>query len=953
MRPGRRRMSCIRGLLVLGLAMLHSSPCDAEDARQRSTITFDGDVIGDASMSPDLDHGGWIWDPVSGGLASRTTPAFDGSRSWGMVGPWKESASEIQVASVVASGWSRDQTQRRLAIYDRGRGRLSIWHGDQVTSSPDVQFEFRRSIEGETVFDALVNTSFERENETFRVTSATMLPGCVLLLLERTRWATVEGTLVSLVEGVSVGSLQETSTGDWEWTTVQDMPDPPIEEALAYPRGSLSSMASYYPTSRAADFREAFVPLVDYMNHQAESRAVGGQCGIVRVRRQAVGDSWTIDPLVEIASSWGTVGEHFHVAGWTPAGVVLAVGDSELSRVSLLRCSDWDRYDDLDVWTEIPRWQGTLPDGALVSCNQFWSCCAGNHDHELLVGGDNVAGTIFGLEVPVAEPTPPIFNRLLGVQGARLANGTTANTASWMMRDRPETNGPVLARMVLDGINVAYYSRILHSPDGRSFGVIGRLPEDVERLAVPFFFGKGLGLHRFNLVGSESLWTTGLPDESSPQAGLEIRPGGFDLLRDESGAHRAPDSLDIASGVKVVRLASNEIPAGGDLVLPPDAICYRVTAQNPGSATRLLTAQFLDPRRFDGLPPASATVVTAMIRNLASAKLRLRFELTRGTGSTEKTHTIASTDDWNTVDVWSFRNPIDANCSLRVDNRGGDPTSFVDFLMVFRSVSESASSPAWHLDPAPGRVVSGDRLDVPLPIRTDEWSVAVDLMLPDDGIDYSVGSIVPSVPVLSLRDGAGRSLTLDVRPGGGEWRLYRAGNPQPIAAIGSMHLNREDPIRIRLCREGDGIVCSIRVAGDRGPTIASMRTSSVVVPRPTLLRMGGPEGQLNSSWIVRRVEVETPTSPGGVRPVLVNQVPTPAVSDSGRGRRSASVPGTVDIFEIASRLGQRGVDLPRTIDLDGDSEVTLFDLEVAVRLGRSNVDTRIPIKESRPPAPAP
>ena len=173
--------------------------------------------------------------------------------------------------------------------------------------------------------------------------------------------------------------------------------------------------------------------------------------GIFKVRRRQTGAAWSIDPLIEIHSSWQNEGEHFHVAGWTPNGVVVAIGDGIQSRVALLQCDDWSNYTDLSNWTVIPRWQGVLEDGVSQAvCNQFWGCCPSNQPNRLLCGADNVAGGILGLNVPADSSASPIFEGLIGVQPGALTRGLSGNTVSWLHRTAPETEGPIVARQVFD-----------------------------------------------------------------------------------------------------------------------------------------------------------------------------------------------------------------------------------------------------------------------------------------------------------------------------------------------------------------------------------------------------------------------------------------------------------------------------------------------------------------------
>lgn len=897
--------------------------------RIRQELLVDGGFVGPLPP-PEIHRGGTVWDGYSGRIVGPTQPVFDLPRAGGTCTPWCSAGDHINMASVVMPGWSRDQSEPRVAVFDRQRGELVIWHGEDLSVPPRHRFSMTRPWEGGTIVDALHETSFERSDATHRIASGVMLPGLLLVMLERIEWTEGETGLDSGYAGVTIAALQESETGDWDWVMAEAVANDAPLEARDHGRGYISSMAAYYPVERVDDFQTAFIPFVDYLNHLSDRKAMGGQCGIFRVRREAVGDAWTIDPIVEIESSWGVVGEHYHVAGWTPAGVAISIGDAEFNRVALARCPDWDSYDDPSQWSVLPNWQGETGEGVPVLANQFWACCAGNHPTTLLVGGDNVSAAIYELEVPPeGDDAAPRMSRLVGDQPATLFEGSTATTASWLQRDRPEVGGPVVARWVCEGGGYPEFSRTLYSPDGAVFSTVARLPRGFHRLAIPFLAGGRLHIHRQNGAGLGGLMSSRPPAETPSRRGLVVRPGGLDLLRDELGRHRPPTTLVPTAGISVELVDPGTLEAQSGWRPAPDAVCYRVHGTTTGELGRLLTASFEDWRR-DG-PKAESTAIGLhmWVCNLLPGKLLLRTNLDRGGQVSKKSMHIASTDDWNECDVWStnFTGPL--GCTVELNNGAGPGRPAVDFLVVFRSLTAGGGPPGWMLDPVPNGMVPGDRVDFPTPIRSDDWAVEVELQVPPEAADFSVGSRMPILPICTWMFGGGGHVTLSHRLGGGRYQVEVDGSLFEVDEIASMHLVRGDSIVARLSRRDGDVRLHLQSGGSLDSEVTVRTLSIPHRRRPVSLRIGGPDHELFSALVVRRVAVET-TLP---RPIEVIATEEPPVAETRRERRARPVrPGSNAILEVMRRMGESGVDLPRRVDLDGDGMVSVFDLAAAIRV---------------------
>ena len=101
----------------------------------------------------------------------------------------------------------------------------------------------------------------------------------------------------------------------------------------------------------------------------------------------------------------------------------------------------------------------------------------------------------------------------------------------------------------------------------------------MEKSGVPFLVDGGLRVHRFKNLGVRGIFAATIPSEDRVQAGLLVRPGAVDLLRDDLGVHQAPAIVVPTAGMTVTRLAREDVPFGLGEDLAPDAVIYRVSGR--------------------------------------------------------------------------------------------------------------------------------------------------------------------------------------------------------------------------------------------------------------------------------------------------------------------------------------------------------------------------------------
>ena len=103
---------------------------------------------------------------------------------------------------------------------------------------------------------------------------------------------------------------------------------------------------------------------------------------------------------------------------------------------------------------------------------------------------------------------------------------------------------------------------------------------------------------------------------------------------------------------------------------------------------------------------------------------------------------------------------------------------------------------------------------------------------------------------------------------------------------------------------------------------------------PSRLCIGGPDGELGGALVVREVWTRMPA----IGAVVEGAPHIPVANDDSerreRGAGESNETGRIDLGEVLIALGRQDSELPRRIDLDGDGEVTLLDIEMAIRITR-------------------
>lgn len=199
----------------------------------------------------------------------------------------------------LGSGWSLDGTQPLMSIYDRTAREVRWYAGSEMTL-------VRTQPLGAT-FDLLGNAV---PGKYYRPQAGIIHEGLHVVMTAR------YDVGASLIDGLAFFYTQDYGN---TWTEVPNLVadvDPGIlsqTESMGMNRGSMWSFANAFPHGSVDNPLDAWFPWGDYLRKEESPK--GGQLGLFRVQRAAVGDLWTVRPNRIVWERWepaDTGGLHAH-----------------------------------------------------------------------------------------------------------------------------------------------------------------------------------------------------------------------------------------------------------------------------------------------------------------------------------------------------------------------------------------------------------------------------------------------------------------------------------------------------------------------------------------------------------------------------------------------------------------------------------------------------------------
>ncbi len=818
--------------------------------------TFDGEQLGTLPLVQ-IDR------PLPGRSADGTTANADEPR-WGPqraccdMPDWTHAWSEDGAFSLVIGGLRLDEQTPVLAAVNNMTFRFSIFEGD-LQSGPVKVFDMQRMDSGEEEMDLLANTPIRRVDKSYRPRSGCVLPGCILLHCNRSRFAEVDGVMDWISEGVSVIAVFDTPDG-WICQHIYDGPTiGGTNQWDGWMHGYSSSMANYYPVHRGDPLTEAFIPFVDYMNH-IPGPAGAGQCFLMKAVRDEAGRvPWRFEGPVLLHEFNETPPYHAHAAAWTPNGVLLAIGDGANSDVRLLTCDDWSDWTNLDRWTTHTRMHGGPIDPGNtfeLTANQFWSACPGPDSQTVLVGGDNVSAPIMSVSVPDDPSGGVRFDAIWGRQlGDPPDGGNTQTTCSHLVADRPEAGGPVLARVYLERMQSSVNDvRLLLLRDWKTCATVARMPDVASRVSTATMMGNSIVVGLLQAIRDKGLWSMPLPPPATGGRGLLIEPAGVDRLRMDPAAEIVVNAGDGTEVTSILRGDAHEL-AKLAAAAPGVGEVWRLRREEPSSPTVATIELPLDVSGCTGEP----LHVRAWVCNLAPGMLRMEERLEVGAFSSRRKIALATQGNWRPATIMSSVGDLpEGFCPqfrLLTSPTNGE-YSPIDCLLTFDGAFVDSFG-QWTPETADADAAPpAERVSQQLPLLGDSWTVSVDLVLPETGLDRGLGKHLNKWPVFVLRLKGGDALQVYAMPQSERMLVDLVRNGEVVETVlqRDQRLQRLDTLHIDVTGGPDRLGLRSRCGGDSTVDIDWPRGVSVELSGPpTSIQWGDMNGDVFTPVEVFRV----------------------------------------------------------------------------------------------------
>ncbi|MDP6600747.1 MAG: hypothetical protein QGH76_00470, partial [Phycisphaerales bacterium] len=851
--------------------------------------TFDGEQIG--TLPPIL-----VDRPLPGRSADASRAEANEAR-WGPqrtccdMPDWTHAWSDDGSIVFVLGGLCRDEQTPLLVSVNNMNYRFSIFEGS-IENGPTQVFDMTRMDGVGEEMDLLANTPQRQPDLAFRPRSGCVLPGCILVHCQRSRLIDIDGEMDWASEGVSIIAITESDSG-WTCEHVYDGPvlsgDNPW---IGWPRGYTSSMANYFPTAHGVPLTEAFIPFVDYINH-IPSPTGGGQCFLLKAVRDDIGHSaWRFEGPVLLHEFNDAPPLHAHAAAWTPNGVLLAVGDSENSDVRLLTCDDWSDWTNLDLWTVHTGMHGgpLQPGGEnTMAANQFWATCPGPDVNTVLIGADNVSTAIMSASPP-ADPADGVqFNPRWGRQmGDPVDQGGTQTTCSLMVAPRPEAGGPVLARVYMERAQSgASEVRLLLSEDRESFATIAGLPNYSGKVSGATLMGNHIVMGLSQALEAKGIWSMPLPDRIWNARGLLIEPSGSDLLRLDT-------SLDVqwepGSGSDVTTIARSGFDELGRLAAAAPGVgeVWRIHRESTTSST-VATCEF--PFADNGCS-GSPLYVRAWICNLAPGVLRVEERLEVGFDATYGKVAIATSNVWRPATLMSGMSDLpNGVCpQFRLTTTANDDDHPpVDFMITLDGVFDSSFGQWTPADSSADATPPPERVEQPLPDLGESWTVSIDVVLPETGVDRGLSEHLPRWPICVLPLKGGDQIRVYASPASERigLDLVRDGAVLDTIVQTEQRLLRLDTLHIDIAAGPGRLGLRSRCGGDRSSVVDWPGGMAVELSgRPIAIRWGDAEGTIFAPMEVMQVAMRGETLDVDIG------------LDSESGPMSGTCPGDMNADEV-------------------------------------------------------
>ncbi len=447
--------------------------------------------------------------PVSAGI-----PRYGDETLLSEINTWAEVYTDVGQSEILGSGFDHDGRTPLAILWDRSAGRMQFLRGEDFTVVNTLQL------------NASAGDLFQGTVAGYRYVAqhAIIHEGLVVIMCQRNR--RVGNTWVA--EGVSFAYTQ-----DWGQTFDRveqvgggyDVPAIAGGVTDGIQRVRSWSFTNAFPEQSPDDRLGAWFPWADYLQKSGSPK--GGQIGLFRARREAVGEPWIVEANKLVYEAWeleDSGGLHAHTAGMFTDGMASFWGDvSYRNRVVRHVAEDLENYT-TTTWTHQMDFQGGWsPNDAKVHVlgNQAVAAAPGANLGDILVAGDEQAEVIMKVEAPDQFGDKAVISNLRGsFPGVISGSSFTGRLSIWLQHIRGVGYVAKEFNSQVSNIDTLYFSI-----DGENWGTLLNLG-----VSEPYIYG-----NRVVVLYQGALHALELPrkTETSTQAPLLVNPGGYNLATTE------------------------------------------------------------------------------------------------------------------------------------------------------------------------------------------------------------------------------------------------------------------------------------------------------------------------------------------------------------------------------------------------------------------------------------
>jgi hypothetical protein len=359
---------------------------------------------------------------------------------------------------------------------------------------------------------------------------------------------------------------------------------------------------------------------------------------------------------------------------------------------------------------------------------------------------------------------------------------------------------------------------------------------------------------------ASGIWTMPLPDRVWTARGLLVEPAGVDLLRLDPSLEVAWEPGPGTSVTTIARLGSDEWSQLASAA-PGIGKVWHVRREVPTSST-VATCEF--PFAATGCT-GEPLYVRAWMCNLAPGVLRIEERLEVGFDATRRKVALATSGVWRPVSLMSGMSDLpNGTCPQfrLVTTPLGEDHPPVDFLITLDGVFDSSFGQWTPSDSAADAAPPPERVEQPLPDLGESWTVSIDLLIPETGLDRGLAEHLPRWPICVLPLKGGDQVRVYARPASERIALdlVRDGVVLDTIVQADLRLLRLDMLHIDVTAGPGRFGLRARTGGDRTSVVDWPRGVPLQLSgRPTSILFGDATGEILAPMEVVRVQIRGET----------------------------------------------------------------------------------------------